>query len=73
MPEKTLVRALAAVLSLFIATEARTVRAMQAKTASPQKTPPRAEIDPLDWPHWRGPEWNGISREKGLPSTKGRL
>ena len=27
-----------------------------------------AEIDPLDWPHWRGPEWNGISREKGLVS-----
>jgi len=26
-----------------------------------------AKIDPLDWPHWRGPEMNGISREKGLP------
>jgi outer membrane protein assembly factor BamB len=25
------------------------------------------DIDPLDWPHWRGPEMNGISREKGLP------
>ncbi|MFN0054917.1 MAG: PQQ-binding-like beta-propeller repeat protein [Planctomycetales bacterium] len=25
--------------------------------------PPR---DPLDWPHWRGPEMNGISREKGI-------
>lgn len=23
--------------------------------------------DPLDWPMWRGPEMNGISREKGLP------
>ncbi len=22
--------------------------------------------DPLDWPSWRGPEQNGISREKGL-------
>ncbi len=22
--------------------------------------------DPMDWPHWRGPEMNGISREKGL-------
>lgn len=21
---------------------------------------------PMDWPHWRGPEMNGISREKGL-------
>ncbi|MBI3866169.1 MAG: PQQ-binding-like beta-propeller repeat protein [Planctomycetia bacterium] len=27
------------------------------------------EIDPLDWPHWRGPEMNGISREKGLPNS----
>ena len=26
----------------------------------------QAAIDPLDWPHWRGPEFNGISREKGL-------
>ncbi|MEX1231840.1 MAG: PQQ-binding-like beta-propeller repeat protein [Planctomycetaceae bacterium] len=24
------------------------------------------EIDPLDWPYWRGPEMNGISRETGL-------
>ena len=22
-----------------------------------------------DWPHWRGPEMNGISREKGLPDS----
>ena len=27
------------------------------------------KIDPLDWPHWRGPEMNGISREKNLPAT----
>ncbi len=25
-----------------------------------------AEADPLDWPNWRGPEQNGISRETGL-------
>ena len=24
------------------------------------------EIDPLDWPSWRGPEQNGVSREKNL-------
>lgn len=28
-----------------------------------------APADPLDWPHWRGPEMNGISREKGLISS----
>lgn len=26
-------------------------------------------IDPLDWPYWRGPEMNGISREKNLPES----
>lgn len=25
-----------------------------------------SEVDPLDWPNWRGPEQNGISRETGL-------
>jgi len=25
--------------------------------------------DPLDWPYWRGPEGNSISRETGLPTT----
>jgi outer membrane protein assembly factor BamB len=25
-----------------------------------------AAVDPLDWPSWRGPEQNGISREKGI-------
>lgn len=24
------------------------------------------KADPMDWPHWRGPEMNGISREKNL-------
>ncbi len=28
-----------------------------------------AEIDPLDWPYWRGPEMNGISREINLPDS----
>ncbi|MFN5770751.1 MAG: PQQ-binding-like beta-propeller repeat protein, partial [Pirellulaceae bacterium] len=23
--------------------------------------------DPMDWPHWRGPDMNGLSLEKGLP------
>lgn len=25
-----------------------------------------ADVDPLDWPEWRGPEQNGVSRETGL-------
>lgn len=25
--------------------------------------------DPLDWPYWRGPEFNSISRETGLPDS----
>lgn len=25
--------------------------------------------DPLDWPHWRGPEMNGMSREKDIVGT----
>ena len=28
-----------------------------------------AKPDPMDWPYWRGPEMNGISREKGLPDS----
>ncbi|MDX1944071.1 MAG: PQQ-binding-like beta-propeller repeat protein [Pirellulaceae bacterium] len=28
-----------------------------------------AEVDPLDWPYWRGLEGNSISRETGLPDT----
>jgi hypothetical protein len=28
-----------------------------------------AAVDPLDWPYWRGPEYNSISRETGLPDT----
>ena len=26
----------------------------------------QTQPDPLDWPYWRGPEMNGISRERGL-------
>lgn len=36
-----------------------------------QAAEPAAEkmaVDPLDWPTWRGPEQNGISREKNLVS-----
>src|SRR5688572_20556876 len=29
----------------------------------------KAAADPLDWPYWRGPEYNSISRETGLPDT----
>jgi outer membrane protein assembly factor BamB len=29
----------------------------------------RVAGDPLDWPYWRGPEMNGVSREKNLPAS----
>jgi outer membrane protein assembly factor BamB len=28
-----------------------------------------AKTNPLDWPYWRGPEYNSISRETGLPDS----
>lgn len=31
--------------------------------------PAFAAEDPLDWPFWRGPEMNGVSREKNLPKS----
>lgn len=27
---------------------------------------PSVRADEMDWPHWRGPEMNGVSREKGI-------
>ena len=37
--------------------------------ATPAFAAEDAKIDPLDWPYWRGPEYNSISRETGLPDT----
>lgn len=34
--------------------------------AAPLPAAETFEVDPLDWPVWRGPEQNGISRETGL-------
>ena len=28
-----------------------------------------ADVDPLDWPYWRGPAYDSISVETGLPDT----
>ncbi len=41
---------------------------LAAEAAVPAKKA-EVKIDPLDWPHWRGPEQNGISRETGLVDT----
>lgn len=43
-------------------------------SASSMMTPSLSAGEPwdapeMDWPHWRGPEMNGISREKNLPTT----
>ncbi|HEX5106414.1 MAG TPA: PQQ-binding-like beta-propeller repeat protein [Pirellulaceae bacterium] len=37
--------------------------------ALPVPTHAQTKPDPLDWPYWRGPEYNNISRETGLPDT----
>lgn len=44
----------------------RTFVALTLLFAAPAVSLAQAQVDPLDWPHWRGPEQNGISREKGL-------
>jgi len=43
-----------------------TAAAVPAKLAAPVVDNNPVAWDPLDWPMWRGPEQNGISREKGL-------
>ena len=47
--------------------------AKSAKRSAPAKATAASETqksaDPLDWPYWRGPEYNSISRETGLPDT----
>lgn len=37
-----------------------------AKAKPAKNADQEVEVDPLDWPSWRGPEQNGISRETGL-------
>lgn len=54
--------ALLASLALLLPLGAEAARA--ADEAPPAK---KYEVDPLDWPYWRGPEQNSISRETGLP------
>ncbi|MBS0208829.1 MAG: PQQ-like beta-propeller repeat protein [Planctomycetes bacterium] len=60
--------ALAAGLSwlvgLFTFAVPATLSAAEAKASAPAG--PASSADPLDWPMWRGPEQNGISRETGL-------
>src|SRR6202011_5234919 len=38
-------------------------------TAKPAEAAKVVSPDPLDWPNWRGPEQNGVSRETGLVET----
>lgn len=55
---------------LFASLASPAARADDEKSAPNESSPAAAaksfEIDPLDWPTWRGPEQNGISRETGL-------
>jgi outer membrane protein assembly factor BamB len=45
------------------------VASMSATLVSPTSASDPTKAKPMDWPHWRGPEMNGISREKGLPES----
>jgi outer membrane protein assembly factor BamB len=45
------------------------------QTPETSQAPAKLEVDPMDWPNWRGPEQNRVSRETGLidhwdPETK---
>ncbi len=42
-------------------------RVVSAPAPAGPTVPAAVNIDPLDWPSWRGPEQNGISRETGIP------
>ena len=42
--------------------------ALVASAASKQQTP-KGQLDPLDWPNWRGPGQNRLAGEAGLPDT----
>lgn len=50
-------------LSLLVFTSSA---ALALAAEAPPKT---SAADPLDWPSWRGPEQNGVSRETGLPDS----
>jgi outer membrane protein assembly factor BamB len=52
--------------SLLVASTASLVLA-QGQTGDRAST--NVQVDPRDWYYWRGPEWNSISRETGLPDT----
>jgi hypothetical protein len=48
--------------AIFLAAPA----AAPAQTDSSKPGGDAGYADPMDWPNWRGPELNGVSREKGL-------
>lgn len=55
---------LSLVTSLLFAAEPAQLAFAEAKVS--MSSGPASSADPLDWPMWRGPEQNGISRETGL-------
>ncbi|HUG91374.1 MAG TPA: PQQ-binding-like beta-propeller repeat protein [Planctomycetaceae bacterium] len=56
---------IAAVAALFVSC----IAALAGRSAVASDKTPAGE---LDWPHWRGPEMNMISRAKGLPDSWSR-
>lgn len=53
----------------FAAVSTPSVHAAEAAPAKPAATLAAAEVDPLDWPNWRGPRIDGTSPEVGIPDS----
>ena len=49
--------------------EKKSEESKPAPAVAEKVAPKKLTADPLDWPTWRGPESNSISRETGLPDT----
>ncbi len=56
-------------IHVLLLTAASLLALAGAATAADDAKPTPPAADPMDWPSWRGPEQNGISRETGLPES----
>ncbi len=54
-------------LALLVGPLLAVAPSLAAPAPSPSTKSAKSAADPLDWPNWRGPEQNRVSREKNLP------